>query len=260
MVSFVTSTNQTKWLQNVLVSEATSIHSLLDLQSLFRSFDVNDCTVKHLGGLRCMLDFENKQDASDFLLNRKDCWLNWFKWLQPWTSELKTEDIITWLRIEGLPIHVWYSKAFSQIASVWGTVLIPDECETNDPNFVYGKVCIITREMHHLNKVIDIKVDGSVTKIRVSESIKDLDSLFGFKKPHMVIKDDLIFNDSVPSWVDDHRNDLVGEIKPVDGSLEGTPVVSNEIPAKRIIDSDKRCVYSNTTIRQRGFAVKETGQ
>nr|GEW06789.1 cyclic pyranopterin monophosphate synthase accessory protein, mitochondrial-like [Tanacetum cinerariifolium] len=76
MVSFATSTNQTEWLHNVLVGEATSIHSLLDLQSLFRSFDVTDCTVKHLGGLRCMLDFENKQDASDFLLNRKDCWLN----------------------------------------------------------------------------------------------------------------------------------------------------------------------------------------
>ncbi|GKB93575.1 G-patch and R3H domain-containing protein [Tanacetum coccineum] len=60
MVSFVTSTNQTEWLQNVMVGEATSIHSLLDLQSLFGSFD---------------------------------------------------------------------------IASVWGS----DECETNDPNFVYGK-------------------------------------------------------------------------------------------------------------------------
>ncbi|GJV67919.1 hypothetical protein Tco_1483428 [Tanacetum coccineum] len=170
------------------VGKATSIHSLLDLQSLFWSFDVTDCTVKHLDGLRL---------ASTL------------------TSDLKTEDRITWLRIEGLPIHVWCSEAFSHIASVWGTVLIPDECETNDPNFVYGKVCILTREIHHLNKVIDIKVDGLVTKIRVSESIEDLDSLFGFKKPHMVIKDDLNFDDSVPSWVDDDANDMVGEIKPV---------------------------------------------
>nr|GEV63966.1 RNA-directed DNA polymerase, eukaryota [Tanacetum cinerariifolium] len=163
-----------------------------------------------------------------------------FPWLQPWTSELKTEDRITWLRIEGLPIHVWCSEAFSQIASVWGTVLIPDECETNDPNFVYGKVCILTREMHHLNKVIDIKVDGLVTKS---------DSLFGFKKPHKVIKDDLIFDDSAPIWVDDHGNDVVEETKPVDGSLEGTPVASIEIPVKRIIDSEKRGVHGNTTKR-----------
>nr|GFB05798.1 hypothetical protein [Tanacetum cinerariifolium] len=132
----------------------------------------------------------------------------------------------------GLPIHVWCSEAFSQIAYVWGTVLILDEYETNDPNFIYGKVCILTREMHHLNKVIDIKVDGLVTKIRVSESIEDLDSLFGFKKPHMVIKDDLFFYDSVPSWVDDDANDMVREIKLVDGILEGTPVANNEIPAK----------------------------
>nr|GEZ38905.1 nucleotide-binding alpha-beta plait domain-containing protein [Tanacetum cinerariifolium] len=131
------------------------------------------------------LTLKKKQEASDFLLNRKDCWSNWFKWLQPWTSELKTEDRITWLRIEGLPIHVWCSEAFSQIASVWGTVLIPDECETNDPNFVY----------------------------------------------------------------DDHGNDMVGETKPVDGSLEGTPVASIEIPTKRIIDSEKRGVHDNTTKR-----------
>nr|GEX12876.1 nucleotide-binding alpha-beta plait domain-containing protein [Tanacetum cinerariifolium] len=72
MVSLFASTNQPKWLQNVLIGEANSIDSLLELQSIFQAFEVTYYIVKYLGGFKNMLKFNEKEDASYFLLNTGD--------------------------------------------------------------------------------------------------------------------------------------------------------------------------------------------
>ncbi|GKD28212.1 nucleotide-binding alpha-beta plait domain-containing protein [Tanacetum coccineum] len=58
----IPSKNLTGWLQNALVGESILIHSPSELQSILcQPFNVSDCKVKHLGGLKILLEFRNEK-------------------------------------------------------------------------------------------------------------------------------------------------------------------------------------------------------
>ncbi|KAL4588761.1 hypothetical protein LXL04_001656 [Taraxacum kok-saghyz] len=87
-----------------------------------------DVTCKYLGGLSIMLEFRDKQAARDFLQKAKEKWSQWFMTLNFWNEDHRNEDRFTSLYIRGVPLHAWRKEVFSEIAKLWGKVILPEEC------------------------------------------------------------------------------------------------------------------------------------
>ncbi|GJW03956.1 RNA-directed DNA polymerase, eukaryota [Tanacetum coccineum] len=209
------SPNQLLWLANALVGDAKSIHTLYNLHSIIKAEGFDNLHIKYIGGLKVLLQFESRLKANDFCSNMKSRWLQWFNELAPWTPNTKTENRVAWLCIEGLPLHVWCSEAFSLIASLWGSILIPDECRQDDTNMWYGQVCILTKSKSFIDTVHEIKVDGSHVLIRVYELFGDSPLIYkGTSIPNVWVSENYSVNvESI--GLDENKVKEVDDVAPV---------------------------------------------
>ncbi|GKB47601.1 RNA-directed DNA polymerase, eukaryota [Tanacetum coccineum] len=157
VISISSSAAQVKWLKTILVGEPISLEIMKNLQNILFAENYRDVTIKFLGGLTVILDFNNKEKAHEFLSRNSMFW--------------------------GLPPHAWYTDAFSKVAQIWGSVLIPEDCNFENPNMAIGKVCISTRAKGFINSAICIMIDDKWCNVRVFEDLTEKSNIFPFKPP-----------------------------------------------------------------------------
>lgn len=85
--------------------------------------------------------------------------------------ECKYNERIASIIIQGVPQHAWCEEAFSTIAKLWGSVVIPEECPTDSPNLAFGRVGILTSHPGLISSSIPVFVDGIHFEINVMEDI-----------------------------------------------------------------------------------------
>ncbi|GJY45736.1 RNA-directed DNA polymerase, eukaryota, reverse transcriptase zinc-binding domain protein [Tanacetum coccineum] len=83
----------------------------------------NLCT----GGLWVMIAFDSVEAKEKFLLSTGVC--SWFSQLIQASSEFITDERVTMVEIEGIPLKVWNENTFIRIASKWGTLLNVENLE-----------------------------------------------------------------------------------------------------------------------------------
>ncbi|KAL4588509.1 hypothetical protein LXL04_001400 [Taraxacum kok-saghyz] len=111
------------------------------------AYGLGECSIRYIGGLSVLLQFNSKAIADCFLRNQKVNWSVWFTWLRVWDSTLKQETRAVWLKIRGVPIDCWDTVIFSHIAEKFGRVLIPVDCSEEDMDMSYGKICVLCPSM-----------------------------------------------------------------------------------------------------------------
>nr|KAJ0194540.1 hypothetical protein LSAT_V11C800440180 [Lactuca sativa] len=84
--------------------------------------------------------------------------------------------------ISGVPQHAWCEEAFSAIARNWGSVVIPDECQTDCPNMEFGRVGLLTSHKGLINTNIIIAVDNLPYQITIVEDIFESTRLRSFNE------------------------------------------------------------------------------
>ncbi|GJZ85909.1 hypothetical protein Tco_0651248 [Tanacetum coccineum] len=85
-------------------------------------------------------------------------------------------DRITWLSISGLPPNVWTPEAFHTIASIWGNVIIPEECNSRQFNRTTGRgVCIPTTHLELIHTTSYVPTRKNLIPIRNESNDEDDD-------------------------------------------------------------------------------------
>jgi hypothetical protein len=70
-----------------------------------------------------LLEDQEEGEVQD-LINDAIIWLDqWFKEIPPWNPKDVDVDRVAWLRIFGIPIHVWNDEFFIQVSKPWGTFM-----------------------------------------------------------------------------------------------------------------------------------------
>ncbi|PWA67833.1 hypothetical protein CTI12_AA299060 [Artemisia annua] len=231
------------------VKGASNTHNLI----LDEGFD--DFLVKYLGGLHLLINLPDKESTTKLLANTS--LLNHFKSLKPWTNNLRITERVTWLTISSLPPKLWTTEAFHTIASSWGEVIIPEDCNPRQFNRTTGRVCILTPHLEIIRSTSYVPVDNVLIPIRIRESDGDIDSLFnGYY--HDSSSDDEDAN-SVNDMDKDNMeggNDEDADVDSTDDS-ENEESVKNTIPSTGIskktnsgdeIFLDKRAVFRKSAM------------
>ncbi|GKC18060.1 nucleotide-binding alpha-beta plait domain-containing protein [Tanacetum coccineum] len=86
-----------------------------------------DIDLRNMGGLWVMIAFDSVEAKEKFLLSTRVC--SWFSQLIQASSEFTTDERVTMMEIEGIPLKVWNENTFIRIASKWGTLLNVENLE-----------------------------------------------------------------------------------------------------------------------------------
>ncbi|CAH1445351.1 unnamed protein product [Lactuca virosa] len=162
-------TQMNEWLKKcVLIGEA---HSFDHIGSMPTSLLMNERT-KYLGGLNEALGFSNSIETREFLED-KERWKDWFKWIIRANQQVLPYERTAWIKILGLPLHLWDEKNFSLIAGRFGRVIAPFNKLSTRRDYSVGKVGVLTSQLKWINEVVSISVDGKLINVGIVEYTDD---------------------------------------------------------------------------------------
>ncbi|KAL4560541.1 hypothetical protein LXL04_032693 [Taraxacum kok-saghyz] len=130
------------WLKYSLIGEIIDLERLSKCLSMVHAYGLGECDIKYLGGLSVM----HGMNLFRHEVGRFGC------------------------ESKGVPVSLWDSKIFSRIASVFGKVLIPFECNVEAENLSYGKVCVLRESLEFIsNQEVEVLFKKCRFKVLVGE-------------------------------------------------------------------------------------------
>ncbi|GJS89010.1 RNA-directed DNA polymerase, eukaryota, reverse transcriptase zinc-binding domain protein [Tanacetum coccineum] len=124
-----------------------------------------DIDLRYMGGLWVMIAFDSVEAKEKFLLSTGVC--SWFSQLIQASSEFTTDERVTMVEIEGIPLKVWNENTFIRIASKWGTLLNVENLEKE--NYHCKRLCVLTKSMSHIFESFKINYKGKTHWVRAIE-------------------------------------------------------------------------------------------
>ncbi|GKA31131.1 DIE2/ALG10 family protein [Tanacetum coccineum] len=116
-----------------------------------------DIDLRYMGGLWVMIAFDSVEAKEKFLGGE----------LIQASSEFITDERVTMVKIEGIPLKVWNKNTFIRIASKWGTLLNVENLEKE--NYHCKRLCVLTKSMSHIFESFKINYKGKTYWVRAIE-------------------------------------------------------------------------------------------
>ncbi|KAI3516315.1 hypothetical protein L1887_15229 [Cichorium endivia] len=151
----------------VLIGEAHSLNHISNLPEALSGRET-----KYLGGLRIAIEIGHAGKAKELMENR-DRWSDWFKWLQPGDKTDLRYERIAWLKVLGLPLKLWDVDNFNTICSNFGKVIHPFDGISCRKDLSMGKVGVLSSARKWINEELLVAAEGKMYKIGVVEYTDD---------------------------------------------------------------------------------------
>ena len=74
-----------------------------------------------------------------------------------------------WLRLYGIPLHVWNETFFKLCVLDCGCYLRTDSCTLDREIFDYARVLIATSSLEIINLVKKLLIDGELVEVKIIE-------------------------------------------------------------------------------------------
>ena len=127
------------------------------------------CQVRPLGGNTVLLTFCEKDEMEICIKDFKHWWNYWFEKVSPWSAHDVARDRFTWLRLEGVPLHLWSEKLFSAIGALWGSFVTTDDSTHRRLRFDIARILVSVKSDSAIPPSIFFKANGEYYKISITE-------------------------------------------------------------------------------------------
>lgn len=171
ILSPIESLAEKQWSKCSLWGEVKNVKDLGNLNRLVKELGFLDGHVRYVGGLSVLVTFVDEEEASDFLLHRKETWKNYFDSLKVWDGKCNLEERLTWIIIKGVPVSLWDPTTFDIIGNSFGKVVVPSSASILSENLSFEKVGILIRSNKEINENIIIKRKDQAFKVHVYEDL-----------------------------------------------------------------------------------------
>ncbi|GJR83313.1 hypothetical protein Tco_0154098 [Tanacetum coccineum] len=156
-----------------LMGKIKDINALPNLYLILSNEGFENVNVTHLGGLWVLLDMGSKEK-----IHKHVGIGSWFTELKPACNSFVSDEIITWISIEGLPITAMTRNTCASIVSSWGEIIDVDEPEST--TLSYKKLCVkvkshVTISVKEYDSSSEGEIDGE-DKVHNSDSELDIDN------------------------------------------------------------------------------------
>ncbi|KAL4580182.1 hypothetical protein LXL04_016364 [Taraxacum kok-saghyz] len=174
-IQVVTSLDSKERMNRVLLGEVLSFDLLRNIHEFKKAEGIADVTLRYIGGLYIMIEFNSPFATKEYLLRSKACWSSWFKCLHPWSPDFHVGKRLASLSVIGLPPQAWCSGVISKVAMIWGEVFV--QVVVDNHKF---KVMVVENMAESENLVSWVNyVDRHSEKDAMSEMEEGDDSLCG---------------------------------------------------------------------------------
>ncbi|KAM0008617.1 hypothetical protein Hdeb2414_s0108g00796761 [Helianthus debilis subsp. tardiflorus] len=173
-----------------LVGRVVNLETLVDFDKLLIIAKVFVANIQYLGGLSLLISFHDERAAKKFL-DSKVVWGPWFSRLDTWSGQTFPLERVAWLRMIGIPLHLFEPDVMVQIGEQFGKVL-------------------------HAPKFVEEDLDVSVCSVGDSGRINDSISLIWNKKSYRI-------------WVYEEHEVWVPDCLDSSGSIDSRPVTSSPV-------------------------------
>ncbi|GJT16199.1 nucleotide-binding alpha-beta plait domain-containing protein [Tanacetum coccineum] len=153
-------------LSTALMGKVKVFNSLSNLKLVLTNEGFADIKLKYMGGLWVLIEFHANSSKEKFMANTSV--VSWFSHLQQASNNVFTDERITWLDIEGVPLKAWTNNTFKRIASKWGELLYDEDQE--EFCFHSKRICILTKYADTILESFKIIIRGKVFWIRAKEA------------------------------------------------------------------------------------------
>ncbi|GAB2292409.1 hypothetical protein Dimus_026650 [Dionaea muscipula] len=158
------------WLHKSAVATLHKYNDLKDCLGLIELKGTPGILVSPCGGKQVIMTFPTTELRDKMLAEEKEDLGAWFKEFHALEPSLKIgRDREVWIICFGVPLELWSTSTFCEIASKWGEVLAIEISTAISLSFYCGKVGILTECMEHINCTITISSDGKLFPIRIIE-------------------------------------------------------------------------------------------
>lgn len=115
-----------------------------------------------MGGNLVLIRSIAGERIEDTIRDRDKEFSQWFKEIRLWNPNLIAKERTMWLKITGVPAHVWGENIFKHISQLMGTFVALDESTRDKARLDVGRVLITTSIPNTINKVVEVKVNGII--------------------------------------------------------------------------------------------------
>ncbi|KAJ0667015.1 putative RNA-directed DNA polymerase [Helianthus annuus] len=105
-----------------VVGRAVDLETLVDIDRLLSIAKIVVANVQYLGGLSVLITFHEEESAKQFL-SGKNIWEPWFSKLDPWKGQTLPFERVAWLKLTGIPLHLFEDDVLSRVGEAFGKVL-----------------------------------------------------------------------------------------------------------------------------------------
>ncbi|GKV25593.1 hypothetical protein SLEP1_g35004 [Rubroshorea leprosula] len=180
------SQEDSSWLEGCYVGTTHSVEMVRNLQEKFYMEGYFSCRIRAMGGRLVLMDCEDKDELKDLVESASEWLGQWFEKVCPWTPNLVAEERFVWIKCQGVPLNVWGPKFFASMGSSWGKFICLDDSTSQRRRFDIARFLISTPIMNNISVTRQIKIDGSVYKLKFTEE-EFTNSFFSLKQdfiPH----------------------------------------------------------------------------
>ncbi|GKV51184.1 hypothetical protein SLEP1_g57855 [Rubroshorea leprosula] len=196
-----------KWLRDCFVGTAKSLVIISTLQDKFLMEGYFSAKVTPMGGNLVLISSADAEELKHLVEQGKDWLAQWFSNVRPWKPNEVAMERFTWLRCQGVPLHIWKSSFFETVACLCGKFISLDDSTIKKKRLDVAKILILTSVQENIQKVLRVKVGEKIFQIRVSEEV-GVDNLFNLKSDFNLISDGVTNSEE---WSDESNGEFCNE-------------------------------------------------
>ncbi|KAL4591278.1 hypothetical protein LXL04_004236 [Taraxacum kok-saghyz] len=212
-ISDICEDHLTLWKDCSLLGEVCNMSKMGNLVVGLTAEGLQDVSIKFMGGLLAMITFKTNADANNFLVNGKPTWSNWFSSLHMWSGQPIPYQRVAWIKVEGLPLHLWDSHCFDSVGGLFGRVLSPSARPLKTSDLSVGSMSIPVNSIDKIEEYVEILWQDQRHKVFVCEDmwpwVPDFADIVS--TPPSAGKDDVQFENLAPILDDQEDEREEGE-------------------------------------------------
>ncbi|GLT87535.1 hypothetical protein SLE2022_056140 [Rubroshorea leprosula] len=170
----------TRRLENCYVGQAKCPEIISTLQDKFAMEGKFLAKVTPMGGNLVLLPSGDEEELKHLVVEGHEWLAQWFTDVRPWTPEEVATERFTWLRCQGVPLHIWKSNFFEIVACMFRKFVSLDGSTIKKSRLDVAKILIMTPLQENINNVLKIKVKNKLFHIRISEEV-EVDNTFSLR-------------------------------------------------------------------------------
>ncbi|KAM0041066.1 hypothetical protein Hdeb2414_s0011g00361891 [Helianthus debilis subsp. tardiflorus] len=155
-----------------ILARTRDFNSLISIKQLLESAGIRDVSIQYVGGFNLLLAFGNELDAKNFLSSNQ-VWNEWFSHADPWIGQALAFERVAWLRVLGIPLHLFCNEVVLYVCSRYGTVAKPPQILDDDCDLSMVSVGVLVGEGKRISEEVVLRWQDKKYRVWVSENLGD---------------------------------------------------------------------------------------